>query len=90
MKRHRYAGYTSRAIIEGLVLQSYMIREGRELVPTAKAQQLLTLLHGLNINVLSEAELTGEWEYPTVPDRKGKLSRNEFMKGIAEVDNADR
>lgn len=76
---------TRAAIIEGLVLQSYMIREGRELVPTAKAQQLLTLLHGLNINVLSEAELTGEWEYQLSQIEKGKLSRNEFMKGIAEL-----
>ena len=62
-----------------------MIREGRELVPTAKAQQLLTLLHGLNINVLSEAELTGEWEYQLSQIEKGKLSRSAFMADIANL-----
>lgn len=39
---------TRAAIIEGLIAQSYLIREGRELIPTAKASQLLTLLKGLN------------------------------------------
>ena len=29
--------------IEGLILEKYMLREGRELVPTAKAFQLMTL-----------------------------------------------
>ena len=37
---------TRAAIIEGLIAQSYLIREGRELIPTAKASQLLTLLKG--------------------------------------------
>ncbi len=76
---------TRASIIEGLVFQNYMIREGRELVPTAKAQQLLTLLHGLHINVLSEAELTGEWEYQLSQIEKGKLSRKDFMKEIAKL-----
>ena len=44
---------TRAAIIEGLIAQSYLIREGRELIPTAKASQLLTLLKGLNIETLS-------------------------------------
>ena len=66
---------TRAAIIEGLIAQSYLIREGRELIPTAKASQLLTLLKGLNIETLSEAELTGEWEYKLSQIEKGQLSR---------------
>lgn len=76
---------TRAAIIEGLIGQSYMIREGRELVPTAKASQLLTLLKGLNIETLSEAELTGEWEYKLAQIEKGELSRSAFMKEIGNL-----
>ncbi|MGD9758661.1 MAG: DNA topoisomerase III, partial [Comamonas sp.] len=35
---------TRAAIIEGLLTEKYMLREGRELIPTAKAFQLMTLL----------------------------------------------
>lgn len=73
---------TRAAIIEGLIQQNYMIRENRELVPTAKATQLLTLLKGLKIQTLSEAELTGEWEYKLSQIEKGKLSRKDFMTEI--------
>ena len=40
---------TRAAIIEGLLLEKYMLREGRELIPTAKAFQLMTLLRGLGV-----------------------------------------
>ncbi len=76
---------TRAAIIDGLITQSYMIRDGRDLIPTAKARQLLSLLNGLNIKVLSEAELTGEWEYQLSQIEKGKLSRAAFMKGISDL-----
>jgi DNA topoisomerase-3 len=74
---------TRAAIIEGLILQQYMQREGRELIPTYKARQLMTLLKGLGISVLSEAELTGEWEYKLAQIEKGELSRKEFMDEIS-------
>ena len=38
---------TRAAIIEGLITEKYIFREGRELIPTAKAFQLMTLLRGL-------------------------------------------
>ena len=38
---------TRAATIEGLIAEKYMLREGRELIPTAKAFQLMTLLRGL-------------------------------------------
>ncbi|HQY07466.1 MAG TPA: DNA topoisomerase, partial [Burkholderiaceae bacterium] len=37
---------TRAQVIEGLILEKYMYREGRELIPTAKAFQLMTLLRG--------------------------------------------
>ena len=54
---------TRAAIIEGLIGEKYILREGRELMPTAKAFQLMTLLRGLEVDELSKPALTGDWEY---------------------------
>ena len=73
---------TRAAIIEGLLTEKYMLREGRELIPTAKAFQLMTLLRGLQVEELCRAELTGEWEYKLAQMEKGQLSREAFMQQI--------
>jgi DNA topoisomerase III len=76
---------TRAAIIEGLLTEKYLIREGRELIPTAKASQLMTLLRGLGVNELTAPELTGEWEYKLSQMEKGRISREEFMREIAQM-----
>ncbi len=76
---------TRAAIIEGLILEKYMLRDGRELVPTAKAFQLATLLRGLGVEDLTKPELTGNWEYQLSEMEKGKLSRETFMAEIAAM-----
>jgi DNA topoisomerase-3 len=76
---------TRAATIEGLIAEKYMLREGRELIPTAKAFQLMTLLRGLGAEDLSRAELTGEWEYKLAQMEQGKLSRETFMAEIAAM-----
>ena len=76
---------TRSSIIEGLIAEKYMLREGRELIPTAKAFQLMTLLRGLGVEELSKAELTGEWEYKLNQMEHGKLSRESFMAEIAAM-----
>ena len=76
---------TRAATIEGLIAEKYMLREGRELIPTAKAFQLMTLLRGLDVQELSKAELTGEWEYKLAQMEHGKLSRETFMAEIAAM-----
>ena len=76
---------TRAATIEGLIAEKYMLREGRELIPTAKAFQLMTLLRGLDVQELSKAELTGEWEYKLAQMEQGKLSRASFMAEIATM-----
>jgi DNA topoisomerase-3 len=76
---------TRAATIEGLIAEKYMLREGRELIPTAKAFQLMTLLRGLGVEELSKAELTGEWEYKLAQMEHGKLSRDAFMREIAAM-----
>ena len=76
---------TRAAIIEGLLNEKYMLRDGRDLVPTAKAFQLMTLLRGLGVEELSKPELTGEWEYKLAQMEQGKLSRDAFMREIAAM-----
>ncbi|KAB2898022.1 MAG: DNA topoisomerase III [Burkholderiaceae bacterium] len=76
---------TRAAIIEGLLTEKYMLREGRELIPTAKAFQLMTLLRGLEVEELCRADLTGEWEYKLAQMEKGQLSREAFMQQIAAM-----
>jgi DNA topoisomerase-3 len=76
---------TRASIIEGLLNEKYMLREGRELIPTAKAFQLMTLLRGLEVEELTKPELTGQWEYELSQMEKGKLPRDEFMAKIAKM-----
>ena len=71
--------------IEGLIAEKYMLRDGRELVPTAKAFQLTTLLRGLAIEDLTRADLTGNWEYQLAEMEHGRLSRSDFMAEIAKM-----
>jgi len=76
---------TRAAIIEGLLTEKYLVREGRELIPTAKAFQLMTLLRGLGVLELTQAELTGEWEHKLSQIERGRLKRDEFMREIAQM-----
>src|SRR5690606_23096070 len=76
---------TRSSIIEGLIAEKYMIREGRELIPTAKAFQLTTLLRGLGVEDLTKPELTGNWEFKLSEMEKGLLSRDAFMAEIAQM-----
>jgi len=76
---------TRAAIIEGLIFEKYMHRDGRELVATAKAFQLMTLLRGLDVEDLTKPELTGDWEYRLLEMEHGRLSRSAFMKDVAAM-----
>ena len=76
---------TRAATIEGLINEKYLLREGREMIPTAKAFQLMTLLRGLGVSELTAPELTGEWEYKLSQMERGKISRDDFMREIAQM-----
>jgi len=76
---------TRAATIEGLLTEKYMLREGRELIPTAKAFQLMTLLRGLGVEDLTKPELTGNWEHQLAEMEKGRLNRAVFMAEIAAI-----
>jgi DNA topoisomerase-3 len=76
---------TRAAIIEGLLYEKYLFRQGRDLIPTAKAFSLITLLRGLAIPELAAPELTGGWEFKLRQMEHGQLSRHEFMHEIADM-----
>ncbi|AEC21561.1 DNA topoisomerase III [Pusillimonas sp. T7-7] len=76
---------TRAAIIEGLLNEGYLRREGRDLIPSAKARQLMTLLSGLGVNELTSPELTGEWEHRLKQIEQRELDRDAFMREIAQM-----
>ena len=76
---------TRAAIIEGLIREEYVHREGRDLVPTPKAFSLIFALGMLHIVELASPELTGEWEHKLRLIEQGKLTREQFMKEITEL-----
>jgi DNA topoisomerase-3 len=76
---------TRAAIIEGLILEEYVHRVGRELQATAKAFSLMELLNGLGVQELTKPELTGEWEFQLKEMQRRKISREQFMREIAEM-----
>ncbi len=76
---------TRAATIEGLIYEEYVHRNGRELQATAKAFSLMELLNGLGIPELTKPELTGDWEFQLKEMQRKKVSREQFMAGIAEM-----
>ena len=76
---------TRATIIEGLIFQEYIHRNGRELVPTPKAFSLLFALKHFGISELTSPELTGTWEYKLKEMEHGRLPREEFMEHIVET-----
>lgn len=76
---------TRAAIIEGLIREDYVHRNGRELVPTPKAFSLLFALRHFGATEITSPELTGDWEFKLKLMELGKLPREEFMEHIEQV-----
>ncbi|MCC7068579.1 MAG: DNA topoisomerase III [Burkholderiales bacterium] len=76
---------TRAAIIEGLIIQKYLVRDDKALRPTPQAFSLITLLKGLDIPELTQAALTANWETQLARMEKGEISREKFMAEIAEM-----
>ncbi len=76
---------TRAAVIEGLLYEDYIHRNGRELVPTPKAFSLLFALRHFGVTEITSPELTGDWEYKLKLMEAAKLPRSEFMDHIEQV-----
>src|SRR5436309_10689518 len=77
---------TRASIIETLISAHYLVRHGKELQPTAKAIQTITLLKNA-VPELTSPELTGEWEFRLREIEHRKLTRDAFMRDIRELTN---
>ena len=76
---------TRASIIEGLIYEQYLLRQGKELQSTAKAFALMELLNGLGIPELTKPELTGDWEFQLRQVERRQKSRAGIHAGIAEI-----
>ena len=70
--------------IEKLIMDKYILREDKVLVPTTKALELMRLLEAMSIKNLRSPELTGEWEYKLSLIERKELTREDFMRGITQ------
>src|SRR5213595_2932437 len=75
---------TRAAIIETLISAHYLMRHGKELQPTAKAIQTISLLKNA-VPELTSPEITGEWEFRLREIEHRKLTRDAFMHDIRHL-----
>jgi DNA topoisomerase-3 len=75
---------TRASIIETLISAHYLLRHGKELQPTAKGIQTISLLKNA-VPELTSPELTGEWEFRLHEIEHRKLTRDAFMHDIREL-----
>lgn len=78
---------TRAQIIEGLILDGYLIRQARDLIVTSKGLSLITLLRGLGVPALTSPEMTGEWEQKLKRMERGEMPRPQFMEEIRTFTN---
>ncbi len=69
--------------IDGLINSRYVERAQRELIPTAKAEQVLQFLLAVKAEELTSPAMTGEWEYKLRQMEQKKFTRDKFMAEIA-------
>ncbi|MDD4079376.1 MAG: DNA topoisomerase III [Eubacteriales bacterium] len=81
MEKHNLGTPATRAdIIEKLLQTETIERSGNQLVPTAKATQLLELAP----EELRSPELTAKWEQELEAIARGKGDKDQFLKGIRQ------
>jgi DNA topoisomerase-3 len=73
---------TRAAIIEGLLGDGYVLRDGRDLSATSKGMALVNLLRHMGVAALTSPELTGDWEFKLKRMEAGEFNRPEFMEEI--------
>jgi DNA topoisomerase III len=67
--------------IETLIRREYIERGGKDLMPTPKGIQVITMLEE---NKLTSPELTGDWEKQLGDIEHGKGAKDDFIKGIED------
>lgn len=76
---------TRAQIIDNLIQSSYLTRDNRNLLATAKSERLLDFLQATRLQTLNDPTMTGEWEFKLKEIEKGQFHRQQFMKEIEEL-----
>ena len=76
---------TRAAIIEGLIMDKYIERDGRDFHVSAKGLTLIDQISTIGIDTLSSPELTGQWEYKLRQMEQNELDRTTFMRDIRSL-----
>ncbi len=74
---------TRAGIIESIIRNKYIYRDGKKLIPTGKAYDLLSLAHPK----LTNPSMTAEWERSFDAIQTGAADPESFMKGISDFLN---
>jgi DNA topoisomerase-3 len=70
---------TRASVLERIIKAGFVERQKKNLIPTDKGKNLITVLP----TSLTSAKLTAEWENKLLEVQRGALSETEFMGGIA-------
>ena len=76
---------TRASIIEGLIYDKYISREGREIFVSNRGTRVIDQLHEMKIDILASPEMTGEWEHKLKLMEQGELTRPAFMEEIRSL-----
>lgn len=76
---------TRAAIIEGLIADKYVTRDGREFIVNNRGLRLIEQLQEMKIDLLASPEMTGEWEHKLKEMEARRFSREKFMAEIREL-----
>jgi DNA topoisomerase III len=86
MKEHGLGTPATRAeTIDGLINTRYVERHQRELVPTAKAEQILQFLAAVKAEEVTSPAMTGEWEFKLRQMEHGRFPREKFMAEVIDT-----
>ena len=76
---------TRASTIEHLLKEKYVRREGTQLHPTLKAEDLFQFLDAAGTDVLTSPSLTGEWEHKLRQIEEKEMTREQFMQEISKM-----
>ena len=76
---------TRASTIDHLIKEKYMRREGTQIHPNLKAEDLFDFLKAAGTDILTSPSMTGEWEHKLRQIEEGSMSRSQFMKDIAQL-----
>ena len=76
---------TRASVIDHLIREKCMERDGRNLMPTTKAENLFEFLQAIKAAELTQPALTGDWEYQLRHMETGETTRETFMEAIKEL-----